>query len=57
MSRSGTSGSVQGDGSEAMFTSGGGGGGLPRVDGPVELLILLVVVGGILWIGYRLFSD
>ncbi len=36
---------------------GGGGGGLPRIDGPVELMILLVVVGGIVWVGYRLFSD
>ena len=41
-----------------MFTSGGGGGlGLPRVDDPLEFLIVLLILGAIVWLGARFFST
>ncbi len=41
-----------------MFTSGGGGGfGLPRLDQPLELLIAFLFVAGLVWLGFRFFSD
>jgi hypothetical protein len=40
-----------------MFTSGGGGGGLPNINSPVELAIVLVVLAGIVWLGFKFFSD
>ena len=40
-----------------MFTSGGGGGSLPRVDNPVELLILLLIFGIIIWLVARFFNT
>lgn len=40
-----------------MFTSGGGGLGLPRIDGPFELLIVLVIFGALIWLGSRFFST
>jgi hypothetical protein len=41
-----------------MFSAGGGGGfGLPRIDSPLELLIVLLVLGVLIWLGFRLFSN
>jgi hypothetical protein len=40
-----------------MFTSGGGGGRLPNVDSPIELVIVLLVLAGIFWLGFKFFSD
>jgi hypothetical protein len=39
-----------------MFTSGGGG-GLPNINSPTELAIVLVVLAGIVWLGFKFFSD
>ena len=42
-----------------MFTSGGGGGmgGLPQIDDPVQLVIVLLVLGLLLWLGFRAFTN
>ena len=40
-----------------MFSSSGGGGGLPNINSPTELVIVLVVLIGIVWVGYKFFSD
>ena len=40
-----------------MFSSAGGGGGLPNINSPTELIIVLVVLIGIVWVGYKFFSD
>src|SRR5207237_944399 len=37
-------------GSRPMFTSGGGGGGLPRIDSPFEALIVLLFFAIIIWL-------
>lgn len=40
-----------------MFRTGGGGGGLPPIDGPVEALVLLAVVAAIVWVAFKVFSS
>ena len=41
-----------------MFSSGGGGGfGLPRVDDPLELLIVLVIFAALIWLALQFFST
>lgn len=40
-----------------MFTSGGGGVGLPNIDSPFEALIVLVVFAVLIWVGSRFFST
>lgn len=40
-----------------MFTSGGGGLGLPRADSPLELLIFVLIFAALIWLGYRIFSS
>jgi hypothetical protein len=40
-----------------MFTSGGGGFPLPGVDGPLEMLLVLVILAALIWLGFRLFST
>jgi hypothetical protein len=41
-----------------MFTSGGGGmGRLPQIDDPIQLAIVLLVVGLLVWLGFRYFSS
>lgn len=40
-----------------MFTTGGGGGALPPIDGPIEALVLLVIVAVIAWGAFKLFSS
>jgi hypothetical protein len=39
------------------MVSAGGGGGLPDINSPTEMLIVLLVLVGIIWVGYKLFSD
>jgi hypothetical protein len=39
------------------MVSAGGGGGLPNINSPTEMLIVLVVLVGIIWLGYKFFSD
>ena len=39
------------------MVSSGGGGGLPNINSPTELIIVLVVLIGIVWVGYKFFSD
>jgi hypothetical protein len=40
-----------------MFTSGGGGGALPNIDSPIELAIVLAVLAGLVWLGFRFFDS
>jgi hypothetical protein len=40
-----------------MFSSGGGAGGLPSINNPTELVIVLVVLVGMIWLGFKFFSD
>ncbi len=40
-----------------MFTSGGGGFGMPNIDSPFELAIVLAVFGLLIWLGFKFFSD
>ena len=41
-----------------MFSSGGGGGlSMPRVDDPLEFLIVLLILGALIWLGSRFFST
>jgi hypothetical protein len=41
-----------------MFISGGGGGlSFPRVDEPLEALILVLIVAALVWLGYRFLSS
>jgi hypothetical protein len=41
-----------------MFTSGGGGGfPLPGVDGPLEMLLVLVIFAALIWFAFRIFST
>jgi hypothetical protein len=40
-----------------MFTSAVGGPGLPMAGSPSEILIMLLVVVGIIWLVSRLFSS
>jgi hypothetical protein len=40
-----------------MFSSGGGAGGLPNINSPTELVIVLVVLVGMIWLGFKFFSD
>ena len=40
-----------------MFTSGGGGPSLPRLDQPIEMLIVVLVVAALVWLGFRFFGD
>ena len=39
-----------------MVSVGGGGAGMPMSGGPLEMLITLVVLVGIGWVAYRIFS-
>jgi hypothetical protein len=40
-----------------MFTSAGGGFSLPMSGSPTEILIMLLLLLGILWLGFRLLSS
>lgn len=40
-----------------MVSSGGGPGGLPNIDSPMEAAIVLVVLGVIVWLGFKFFAD
>jgi hypothetical protein len=41
-----------------MFRTGGGGGfGLPVGDSPLELAVMLLVVLGILWLVFKIFTS
>ena len=40
-----------------MFTSGGGGPSLPSIDQPIEMLVVVLVVAGLVWLGFRFFGD
>jgi hypothetical protein len=40
-----------------MVQTGGGGFGLPLGGSPTEILIALLVLVGIIWLVYRLFST
>jgi hypothetical protein len=41
-----------------MVSAGGGGGfGLPNVDNPIELLVVLVIFAALIWLGFRIFSS
>jgi hypothetical protein len=39
-----------------MFSSGGGGFPLPRIDEPFELLIVLLFFAALIWLAFRIFS-
>ena len=39
------------------MVSAGGGGGLPSFDSPLEIGIALVVLLGIVWLGFKFFGD
>jgi hypothetical protein len=39
-----------------MFRTGGGG-GLPPIDGPVEALVMVVIVAAIAWVAFKVFSS
>lgn len=38
-------------------TGGGGGPGLPLSGNPTEILIMLVVLVGVVWLAFRFFSS
>ena len=40
-----------------MVSTGGGGGGLPPINSPLEGLILVVVIAAIVWVAYKAFSS
>jgi hypothetical protein len=40
-----------------MFTSGGGMGRLPQIDDPIQLVIALLVLGLLVWLGFRFFTN
>ncbi len=40
-----------------MFTSSGGGPSLPGIDRPIEMLIVILIVAGLVWLGFRFFGD
>jgi len=41
-----------------MFSSSGGGGfPMPRMDNPVEIIIVLVVLGVIAWVAFRAINS
>lgn len=43
--------------SRSMFTSGGGGFPLPRIDEPFELLMVLLIFAALIWLVSRIFST
>lgn len=40
-----------------MVSTGGGGGGLPPINSPIEGLVLVVVVAAIVWVAFKMFSS
>jgi hypothetical protein len=40
-----------------MVSAGGGGGGLPNVDSPIEVAIVLVVLVVVAWLAFKFFGD
>jgi len=41
-----------------MFSSGGGGlGRMPQIDDPIQLAIVLLVLGFLIWLGFRFFTN
>ena len=40
-----------------MFTSSGGGPSLPRLDQPMEMLVVVLIVAVLVWLGFRFFGD
>ena len=40
-----------------IVSTGGGGPSLPGLDRPLELLIVVLILAGLVWLGVRFFSD